>query len=151
MIGGVMEHTLKGQLVIMQCLRVQAYTGAATTATIKDGLAPLAHHGYRGFPYFRTTNSLDGHLGPATTSGERPYGLDLVWDCGIVDDRLHAEWLGQPQALGGTAAENHPCPTPRRHCCQHQTARAIPVDHDRIARMESRLVQTVQHTGQWFG
>src|SRR5207245_10548602 len=70
---------------------VQAYTGAATTATIKDGLAPFAHHGHRGFPDFRTTNGLDGHLGPATTSGERPYGLDLVWDCGIVDDRLHAD------------------------------------------------------------
>src|SRR5207245_6260978 len=86
-----MEHTLEGQLVIVQRLRVQAYTGAATTATIKDGLAPFAHHGHRGFPDFRTTNGLDGHLGPATTSGERPYGLDLVWDCGIVDDRLHAD------------------------------------------------------------
>ena len=66
-----MEHTLEGQLVIVQRLRVQAYTGAATTATIKDGLAPFAHHGHCGFPDFRTTNGLDGHLGPATTSGTR--------------------------------------------------------------------------------
>src|SRR5262245_58250582 len=139
-----MKHPLESQLVILQRLRIQAYTSATTTATIKDGLPAFAYHGYGRFPYFRTTNGLDGHLGSALAIGERPYGLDLVWDCSVVDDSLHAELLPQPQALGSTAAEYHPRPTPRRHRRQHQPARTVPIDHHRIARMEPRLVKTVQ-------
>src|SRR5215831_5660519 len=146
-----MKHTLEGQLVIMQRLRLQAYTGVTRTATIKDGLAPFTHHGHGGFPYCRTTDGLDSHLGPAPPVGKRPYRLDLVWDGSIVDDRVHAKLLGQPQALGSTATENDPRPTPRRHGRQHQTARTVPIHYERIARMEFCLVETVQHAGQRFG
>src|SRR5215510_7038835 len=46
----IMEHPSERELVIMQRLGIQTHTGAAWTATIKDGLAAFAHHGHRRFP-----------------------------------------------------------------------------------------------------
>jgi hypothetical protein len=78
----------------MQCLGIQAHTGAPTTATIKDGLPTFAHHGHRGFPHFRTPHGLDSHIGAALTISKGSHGLDLVWDVGIVDNGIRPELLG---------------------------------------------------------
>ena len=78
----------------MQRLGIQTHTGAAWTATIKDGLAAFAHHGHCRFPHVWSPHGLDGHIDAPLAIREGAHGRNLVWNVSIVDDRIDAKLPG---------------------------------------------------------